>query len=324
MTIIMHVSTLSLVAAFVSCTLVSAANAAEPIEVPVWPGVAPGSAGISEKELVVERSKKPGVRDRSISNVHKPTLTVHLPKRTGKKPCAAVIICPGGGLTRVVIDKEGNALAKLLNQHGVAGIVLKFRTVKSPKHDYGVSAAIADVQRAIRLTRANASKWNIDPNRVGVFGFSAGGYLASTAATRFDSGNQNAKNKVERQGSRPDFVGMAYPLISLRKEVSGGRYAKLLLGDKLTDELILKSSNELNVTKQTPRCFIAHAEDDSAVKVENTRRFAAACRKAGVPCTTFIRAKGGHGYGVRDLGTPINKWPTAFVGWLRANQLLTP
>lgn len=302
----------------------SAARAAAPFEVPVWPGVAPGSAGIDERERVVERSQKKTVRDRSISQVHKPTLTVHLPKQPGKKPSAAVIICPGGGLTRVVIDKEGHVLARLLNRHGVAGVVLKFRTVKSPKHRYGAAAPIADLRRAIRLTRAHAKKWNIDPHRVGVFGFSAGGYLASTAATRFDSGNPKAKDPIERFSSRPDFAGMAYPLISLRQDVSGGRYARLLLGDMLTDEAVNRASNEQNVTKHTPPCFLAHAEDDASVKVENTRRFAAACRKAGVHCTTFIRATGGHGYGVRDLGTPINQWPKAFVDWLRARRLLSP
>lgn len=292
-------------------------RAAQPREISVWPGVAPGSEGIEETEVVVERGKGKGSIDRSISSVHQPTITVHLPDRRSKKPCAAMVICPGGGLNRVVIDKEGNDLAKLLAKNGVAGIVLKFRTVKSPTHFYGLAAPVADLQQAIRLTRSRAAEWDIDPERVGVFGFSAGGLVASTAATHFDDGDKSATDPVARQGSRPDFVGLAYPLISLQREVAGEKYQKLTLGAQPTEKQIREYSNELHVTTKTPPAFLAHAADDTGVKIENSKRFAAAYRRAGVPCTTFFRAKGGHGYGIRDLGKPINQWPTAFLAWLK-------
>ena len=305
---------------FFALTVISflrSAHAAPP-ELPIWPGVAPGSEGIDEPELSVDRGKGKGYVDRSVSNVHRPTITVHLPEGADRAACAAMVICPGGGLTRVVIDKEGHDLAKLLVKNGVAGIVLKFRTAKSAKHYYGQAAPVADVQRAIRLVRAKAAEWKIDPKRVGVFGFSAGGYLSSAAATRFDDGDSDAKDPVQRQSSRPDFAGMAYPLISVQTGVTREHYQKLFLGDKITPELLDRYSNELLVTKNSPPAFLCHAEDDRGVSVKNSQRYAAACKKAGVPCETFIRAKGGHGYGIRKQGDPINEWPEAFLAWLRS------
>lgn len=289
------------------------------VEVPLWPGVAPGSEGIGEKEIVVDRAKKHATADRSISCVHRPTMTVHLPHRKGLSP--AIVICPGGGLTRIVIDKEGNDFAKMLAARGVMGIVVKFRTAKSPAHHYGHAAPVADVKRAIRLARANARKWNIDPQRVGVFGFSAGGYLATSVATRFDSGDPKSKDPVARQSCRPDFLGLAYPLVSLQQEVSGTKYAELLLKGNLTAKRLRKYSNEFHVTADTPPVFVCHAKDDKGVSVENSLRFAAACRKADVACETFMRDRGGHGYGIRKLGTPINKWPEAFFRWLDTRNI---
>jgi len=295
-------------------------NAAEPREIPVWPGDAPGSEKIAEQEKVIDRGEGKGYVDRSISAVHQPTLTLHLPD--APKPTAAVIICPGGGLTRVVIDKEGNDLARWLNERGVAGIVLKFRTVKSPSHFYGVQAPIADLQRAVRLTRARAEKWNVDPKQVGIFGFSAGGLIASHVATHFDAGNPQAKGPVERESCRPDFAGMAYPLISLRTEVSGTRYQQLALGENPTAQQIDAFSSENGVTSETPPIYLAHAEDDSAVPVAGSRLFATACQKAGVPCELYLRPTGGHGYGLRQMGQPINAWPAAFEAWLKARSII--
>jgi len=294
---------------------------AAPLTIPVWPGVAPGSEGISEAERVVERGDGIEVIDRSYSNVHRPTLTVHLPRQTPQQPLPAIIICPGGGLTRVVIDKEGNDLAEYLAPHAVIGIVLKFRTAKTETHFYGMPAMEADVRRAIRLTRAHAAEWHVDPERVGVFGFSAGGILASTVATRFDAGNPQSKDPVERESCRPEFFAAAYPLISMQTEVAGLAYQKLLFGDSPTVAQTERYSNERHVTADTPPSFLCHARDDTAVMAENTLRFADACRRVGVPCTTFVCDKGGHGYGIRDLGTPINQWRFAFVDWLIERKL---
>lgn len=300
-----------------ACMEGGALRAADPLEVPVWPGVAPGSEGITEAEIVVDRGEGKGYVDRSISSVHQPTITLHLPAKPSPKPSAAVVICPGGGLNRVVIDKEGHALAKLLVSHGVAGIVLKFRTVKSPKNHYGIAPPLADVQQAIRLTRARAEEWNLDPQRVGVFGFSAGGLIAANAAVHFDAGDQSSPDPVVQQSCRPDFLGLAYPLVSLQTDVVGEMYQQLTLGPNPPSEKIRFYSAELHVTPNAPPAFLAHAADDRGVKIENSRRYAAACRNADVPCTTYFRDKGGHGYGVRDLGQPIHQWPQAFVAWLK-------
>jgi len=292
----------------------------EPFEIPIWQGAAPGSEGITESEITVERSKEKGIVDRSISNVHRPTITVHLPENPSGDLRAAMVICPGGGLTRIVIDKEGNDFARFLNTHGIVGIVLKFRTAKSEAHFYGISAMAADVRRALRLTRSHSKKWEIDPARVGVFGFSAGGHVASTLATHYDAGDPSSEDLVERFSCRPDFLGLAYPLVSLQTEVAGTRYQQLLLGDDPTSEQINQYSNELHVNAKTPPAFVCHAEDDSGVRVENTRRLAAAYKIAAVICTSLVYTEGGHGYGIRDQGKPIDAWRHRFVDWLVENN----
>jgi len=295
----------------------SGLSAAEPLELPIWPGVAPGSEGIAEQEIVVDRGQGKGYVDRSVSSVHRPTISIHLPADRATRNRMALVICPGGGFTRVVIDKEGHDLAKFLATQGVVGVVLKYRTVRSPQHNYGVAALEADVKRAIRLTRHQAPKWNIDPAQVGVFGFSAGGHVASTAATHFDAGNPKAKDPVERLSCRPDFLGLGYPLLSMQAEVVGTRYPELLLGTNPSQARVRAYSNELQVTADTPPSFICHAKNDTGVKVENTHRFAAACRKAGVSCTTYIRPDGGHGFGIRKQGRSTDGWHHAFAAWLK-------
>jgi len=292
----------------------------EPLELPLWSGPAPGSEGITEAEVTVDRGK--GYVDRSITNVHRPTVIVHLPENSSDGLRAAVVICPGGGLARVVLDKEGNDFARFLNTHGIVGIVLKFRTARSENHFYGISAMAADAKRALRTTRAHANEWEIDPTRVGVFGFSAGGHIASTLATHFDAGNPSSDDSVERFGCRPDFLGLAYPLVSLQTEVAGTLYQRLLLGEDPTSEQIDQYSNELHVDSKTPPAFVCHAENDTAVLVENTRRLAAAYKAAGVECTSLVYAEGGHGYGIREQGKPIDAWRHRFVDWLVENRLV--
>ena len=294
------------------------------ITIPLWPGVPPGSEGITETEKVVERGNGKTLIDRSLHDVHRPTLTVHLPETPGQDPRAAIIICPGGGLARIVIDKEGNDLARFLAPHNVIGVVLKFRTAKTTSHFYGIRPMEADMKRAIRTVRARAKQWNIDPGKVGVFGFSAGGILAATAATRYAPRDPKQPDPLMRHSTRPDFFAAAYPLLTMKTKVAGTRYQQLLFGPKPSPSQIKDYSCNLNVTRNSPPCFLAHARDDRGVLVDNTLLFADACRKAGVPCTTFIRDKGGHGYGVRDLGTPINKWRFAFVEWLIQRKLATP
>ena len=310
---------------------ISAVSDAAPLTIPLWPAIpphAPRQLDPKDQEVVVERGDGKQIVDRSIHNVHRPTLTVHVGAKRQGPPRAAVIICPGGGLTRIVIDKEGNDLARFLAPHGVIGVVLKFRTARSATHFYGIRAMEADTQQAIRMVRERAAEWNIDPNRVGVFGFSAGGILAGAAATRYVLPDK-PPGAVSRKpngipSTKPDFLAAAYPLLTMKTEVAGKKYQQLLFGPNPTPHHIKDFSCDLKVTRDTPPTFLAHARDDRGVLVENTLLFAAACRRNGVPVTTFIRDKGGHGYGVRDLGTPINRWRFAFRDWLKSRKLTGP
>jgi acetyl esterase/lipase len=190
--------------------LAATAALAQPVILNLYPGAAPGSEGIHEEEVWQERGK--GIVDRSVANVHEPTLTAYLPlaeKNTG----VALVIAPGGAYTHLAIDKEGHDVAKWLTTLGVAGFVLKYRLPRTEGHKYTVETALADAQRAVRLVRSRAAEWNIDPQRIGMMGFSAGGNLAARAGMSFDKGQPGATDPIERQSSRPDFLVLGYPAI---------------------------------------------------------------------------------------------------------------
>jgi acetyl esterase/lipase len=253
----------------------------EPQVVRLWPGDAPGSEGKTGEEVVV------GNR---VSNVHRPSITVYLPaKQTATG--AAVIVCPGGGHQYLAIDYEGYDVAKWLSDHGIAGFVLKYRLAREPGSTYKVEVhALADAQRAIRTVRSRALEWGIDPNRVGIIGFSAGGGVAALAGTRFDDGNPNATSPVERPSSRPNFFGLFYPGIS---------------------------PETLTVTSNTPPCFLVHADNDRTVPVDRSVTFYTALKKAGVSAELHIYANGGHGFGLRPTNrNPVASWPARFQEWL--------
>ncbi|MCH8924000.1 MAG: alpha/beta hydrolase [Planctomycetes bacterium] len=242
-----------------------------------------------------------------------PNITVHLPDAkvaTG----AAVIVCPGGGYGKLTMDSEGHDTAKWFARHGVAGITLQYRLPSKPYNDH--KAPLADAHAAIRTVRKNAKAWGIDPQRVGILGFSAGGHLASTAATHFD------------ETTRPDFAVLIYPAISLGKFGHGG-VRRNLLGAKPTAELIAYYSNEKQVTDKTPPTFLAHANDDRSVAPENSVQFYLALRKARVPAELHIYQRGGHGmhygkgYGIGNKPNgPAATWPDRCIAWMRARRLL--
>jgi endo-1,4-beta-xylanase len=240
----------------------------------------------AEKEVWVERGKN-GVTDRAVSRVYDPTITVYLPEKA-KANGASIVICPGGGFVHLAIDKEGHDVARWLNTLGVAGVVLKYRLPKTEGANFTIDMALADAQRAIRIVRSRAAEWNLDPARVGMMGFSAGGALTAMAGTRFDAGNASAADPVERESSRPGFLVLGY---------AGG------------------GSSEANVTKDTPPAFLVHADDDR-VPSERSAAFYIALKKAGVPAELHICAKGGHGYGIIDNHLPISGWPRRLEEWM--------
>lgn len=262
--------------------------------IPLWPDGAPGALGKEPKDI--------------------PTLTAYLPD-ADKASGAAIVICPGGAYGGLA-NHEGEDYALFLNQQGVAGFVLKYRLGGNAGYRHPVM--MWDAQRAIRLVRAKAADWKVDLHKVGIMGSSAGGHLASTAATHFDAGKADAKDPVDRQSCRPDLAVLCYPVISMGANTHGGSRNNLL-GNSPDPELLKLLSNELQVTPQTPPCFIWHTWEDKGVKVENSLDFAMALQKAGVPFDLHIYQKGGHGIGLRDK-PPFNNphpWSRDLVFWLQ-------
>lgn len=263
------------------------ALAQEPQAIPLWPGAAPGALGTDAKDI--------------------PTLTPFLAK-PGTATGAAVVICPGGGYGGLA-GHEGKDYALWLNTQGIAGFVLKYRLGNA---GYRHPVMLGDAARAVRLVRARATDWQVDPKRVAIMGSSAGGHLASTLLTHFDAGDAAATDPVERQSSRPDLGILCYAVISMGPTTHQGSKNNLL-GDNPSAELVKLLSNELQVTPQTPPCFLWHTWEDSGVKVENTLDFAVALRRAGVRFDLHIYEKGNHGLG---LGAGVND-PAKWLDWTR-------
>ncbi|KAB2648265.1 MAG: alpha/beta hydrolase [Verrucomicrobia bacterium] len=282
-----------LLPALTAFLLTAALHAAPLAPVPLWPDGAPGALGDTDDD--------------------KPTLTAFLPapeKATG----AALVICPGGGYGGLSAH-EGAGYAEWLAENGIVGIVLKSRLGSK---GYRHPAMLNDAARALRLTRAKADEWKIDPKRVGIMGSSAGGHLASTLLTHFDAGQAEATDPVERLSSRPDLGILCYPVITMGPHTHGGS-RRNLLGDNPAPELVELLSNEKQVTKETPKCFIWHTWEDSSVKVENALEFAAALRKAGVRFDLHIYEKGRHGMGLGGgrAGGPPHPWAADCLFWLK-------
>ena len=235
-----------------------------------------------------------------------PTLTTYFPEKS-KATGASVVICPGGGYTGLA-PHEGENYALWLNEQGIAGIVLKYRLSSNGYHH---PVMFQDGSRAVRYVRARAKEWDLDPNHIGIMGSSAGGHLASCVLTRSDEGNLNASDPVERESSRPDLGILCYPVISMLPEIGHAGCRNNLLGNDPPQELVELNSSELQVTSETPTCFIWHTFEDGGVKVENSMEFAAALRRNGVPFELHIYEKGAHGLG---LGSHEYD-PDSFLPW---------
>jgi acetyl esterase/lipase len=284
-------STLALLV-FVITSLVC--RAADPAPIPLWPDSAPGALGQADQDT--------------------PTLTPYLPD-PDRASGAAIVVCPGGGYGALA-PHEGPDYALFLNQHGLAAFVLKYRL---GSHGYRHPAMLQDAARAVRFVRARAEEWKIDPKRVGIMGSSAGGHLASTLLTHFDAGAAEATDPVERQSSRPTLGILCYPVITMGTNAHQGSKNNLL-GKEPSAELVKLLSNELQVTKDTPPCFIWHTWEDKGVKVENSLEFAAALQRAGVPFDLHVYQEGRHGIGLNDK-PPFAKahpWAGDLVFWLKA------
>lgn len=254
-----------------------------------------------------------------------PTLSVFLPKPEAATG-SAVVVCPGGGYAMLASNHEGKQVAEWLNSIGVAAFVLKYRL--GPRYQH--PAMLHDVNRAVRLVRHEAPKWGIDPDRIAVMGFSAGGHLASTAGTHFDAGKADDPDPIERVGSRPDLLILAYPVIAMATPYTHQGSNRNLLGENPPEELVRSMSNETQVTPETPPTFLVHTTEDAAVPPENSLLFAMALRKAKVPLELHIFEKGPHGLGLGtgekrfnvDPNEAFQAWPKLCETWLKGRGFL--
>ncbi|WP_241738900.1 alpha/beta hydrolase [Pontibacter beigongshangensis] len=288
------------------------------MEIPLYAGRIPNEVpGPDEEKIessVDEARKTEMIR---ISKVRKPTLTVFLPAKD-KANGTAVVICPGGGYGRLASGHEGYDVAKKFNEQGVAAFVLKYRLPDTKITSNPELAPLQDAQQALLLVRKRANEWNVNPERVGILGFSAGGHLASTAGTHLQKVTIPNKDNISL---RPDFMMLIYPVISSDKEIAHmGSYYNLL-GKEASEAKLKEYSNELQVTAQTPPTFLVHASDDNGVKSENSIRFYQALLRNSVPAELHIYQQGGHGFGLINRTTK-DLWFERGINWLGANGFL--
>ena len=244
-------------------------------------------------------------------DVDKPSITPYLASKPNGK---AVVVFPGGGYGALAMDHEGKQIAQWLNSQGISAFVLKYRL--GPKYHHPTE--LGDASRAVRTVRAAAVKWKIQPDKIGVWGFSAGGHLASSISTHFDAGDRKAQDPIDRISSRPDFAILAYPVITFTKEEfvhKGSR--KNLLGDQPDPKLVELLSSENQITAQTPPTFLFHTNADTGVPAENSIYYYLALRKAGVQAELHVYENGPHGVGLAPTDVVLSSWGPRLADWLR-------
>ena len=275
----------------------------------LWPETIPGS--ISDPSYIEKIITTDG-RITRCNNVVTPDLTVFLPAPE-KANGAAVMICPGGGYGTLAFDHEGNAIAKWLNDNGIAGIILKYRLPSDQIMKDKSVGPLQDAQEAMRVIRRHAPEWKIDPEKVGVIGFSAGGHLASTISTHYA---ENVYDVKDNTSARPDFSLLIYPVISMDTLITHRGSRNNLLGLKPGDDLVKRFSNELQITAGTPPAFLVHSSDDNAVPVMNSINYYKGLQKNKIPAELHIFQKGGHGYGLAPNGGTESAWSGLCLKWL--------
>lgn len=260
----------------------------------LWPSGAPGAVGTEDQDT--------------------PTLTIYLPA----KPQASgtgIVVCPGGGYHGLAMDHEGHEVARWLTSRGIAAFILKYRL--GPRYHH--PAMLQDVLRAMRVVRSRAAEFGIKPDQIGVMGFSAGGHLASSAATLFDSPDGKAEDGLAQVSARPDFAVLCYPVIQMGEPATHKGSQENLLGTNPSPELVERLSTEKQVTARTPPTFIFQTDADTGVPAENAVSFYLALRKAGVPAELHVYEKGEHGVGLAPHDRELSTWPDRLLGWLRVN-----
>ena len=252
-----------------------------------------------------------------ISKVKKPTLEIYAPSKRNATD-KAVLIYPGGGYTMLAYDWEGTEIAKWFNSKGITAFVLKYRLPNSKSQKTPNEAPLQDAQRAIRWVRFNADKFGINPNKIGVIGFSAGGHLAATLGTQFDTKNNFKEEPIDTISARPDFMALIYPVITMKDDYTHKGSRNQLIGKKPTQKLIKQYSNELQVTENTPPTFLVHSSNDNAVPVENSLQFYKALNDKKVKVEMHIYPYGGHGFSlaINQKGY-LHTWLDRLEDWLK-------
>jgi acetyl esterase/lipase len=271
-------------------------SAAEPKTELLWPDGAPGAKGTETKD--------------------KPTLIIYLPEKPNG---VGIVICPGGGYGGLAIDHEGHQIGRWLNENGIAGFICDYR---HRGKGYGHPAPLQDAQRSIRTVRSRAKSFGVDPGKIGILGFSAGGHLCSTAVTHFDGGNADSKDPVMRVSSRPDFGILCYPVIAFDQPYTHKGSQRNLLGEDASPELIASLSNEKQVKDDTPPCFLWHTWEDKGVPPENSVVFYQALLAHKIPAELHIYEQGPHGLGLAKLRPGASAWPAACIAWLKVRGIV--
>lgn len=278
---------------------------------PIWPDAAPGSAHLANEEVILERSTDPENPDRAATRITIPTLTPWQPAHPNG---VAIIIAPGGAYERVVLDKEGEEICQWLASIGITGFVLKYR-LPNEGHDNGYLVPMQDMQRAMRVVRANADAWGLDARRIGAMGFSAGGHVAGTAMTCWDYPAYPSMDEIDAISARPDFSILGYPVCGIWDAL------RSLPVDERA-KLVTQFETDKHVRADMPPAFLFHADDDPAVPSEQSVRIYSAMKEANIEAELHIFQHGGHGFGIRRAQGPAAQWPQLCHQWLENLDLI--
>ncbi|HDI3034272.1 TPA: alpha/beta hydrolase [Cronobacter turicensis] len=287
-------------------------------ELSVWPqDEAPGARQSPAVFTLEERLTGASELDRSVTGIRAPRIVVYAPENPNG---IGILVTPGGSYRRVVLDKEGSALAPEFNDRGYTLFVMTYR-LPADGHAEGADAPLADLQRAMRLIRAQATRWQLDPDKLGVLGFSAGGHAAASLGTRWNDAVYAPLDETDAFSARPAFMGLAYPVMTMEEPVAHPGSREALTGAAPDDAAICRYSPQRAVNASTPPTFLLHAVDDPAVKVENSLLMFNALHAQGVPVEMHLFEQGQHGFGIRDaLELPAHVWPTLLMNWIESKQ----
>jgi len=289
-------------------------------EIPLWPDVPPGSENISLTEVVEERSPDvTAFRDRAVTAIGTPRLLAWVPEKPNG---TSVVLAPGGGYVRVVLDKEGYEIAEWLNGLGVTVFILLYR-LPGEGHANQSLVPLQDAQRALRLVRANADRWGLSRDRIVAMGCSAGGHVVGSLATMHDRPVYAPVDEIDKESARPDYAALIYAVLTMEQRWAHPGSRRFLIGETPDAEIVDAWCCEKHVGPHVPPCFMEHAADDASVPVENSLRMYNALHEAGVQAALHVFESGGHGHGIRlARGRPVEAWTLLFANWLQARQLV--